>query len=505
MNNITISDHILTIVELVLVLIIIIKQTIEARKTYNKIIVFSDIVPNSEFFKIEKHNIQIEDLQKEEPATILKMLSYNSLQSESVESKLESLEMGDDRANEISLINPNDKSNIIFDSLLHSINVYLLRNKGAIADFNLVKDITERNLDAEEEDIIQSITVPIYLGLMGTMLGIIFGLISLFIASNNGSDFEINGFLLGVAIAMFASMYGLACTVYNSNFKFKEARAKVEKSKNDFYTFIQTELLPILNQSVSSSVSKLHTSLMYFNDKFETNIGRFEGVLNKNYETIIAQDRILETLGKIDVNEYANANINVLIELKKSTEDIHKFNQYLNILNSTVDGTTKLSNSFGDLLSRVNHFEDVANKLDFRLEENNKLVQFFNDHYEHLTKRGKELSNAVRDVDDILVKSLDKLQEHTDEKIKAIKTLTDNEKDLMSRAFADNRSHFSNLALLKDLNDSFKEIKSTFSSKLEDNNKILESIERQITITNKHSDETILSRFKKWVSKRNNE
>ncbi|MCB0752204.1 MAG: hypothetical protein KDC52_12075, partial [Ignavibacteriae bacterium] len=60
--------------------------------------------------------------------------------------------------------NPNDKSNPIFESLLHSINVYLLRNKGATTDFNLIRDITERNIDTEDDDISQTVTVPLYLG-----------------------------------------------------------------------------------------------------------------------------------------------------------------------------------------------------------------------------------------------------------------------------------------------------------------------------------------------------
>jgi len=512
MNNIT-------ILEFALVGIIVIVQTTQALKTRKKINILRSIIPNIDFFKIKKYNIPIEDLQVHQPKEILNNLSVYETQinkentndsidipidqdeeidfnlfSEDDETNEEVFNSGNKEntiesengefENEISLINPNDNSNPIFESLLHSINVYLLRNKGATTDFNLIKDITERNIDTEDEDISQTVTIPLYLGLMGTMLGIIFGLINLFVVSDNGTDFEIQGFLGGVSIAMFASLYGLGWTVYNSSFNYKTARKSVEIAKNDFYTFIQTELLPILNQSVSSSVYMLHTNLVKFNDNFTVNINRLTGLLNKNYDAVIAQDSILQSLEKIDITEFAKANVKVLRELKSGTEDLHKFNQYLNVLNSTVDGTTKLSQSFESLLSRVNNFEGLAEKLDSRIEESNKLVQFLNDHYEILSERGDLINDSVKKVDDVLIKSLVELQDHTNAKITSIKEITIKEEDLMTKAFADNRSHFSKLSLLTDLNQSINEIKANSTNQIDSVNTQINLLKESIDKTN---------------------
>ncbi len=381
----------------------------------------------------------------------------------------------------ISLINPNDDSNSIFESLLRSINVYLLRNKGVTTDFNLIKDITERNIDTEDEDISQTVTIPLYLGLMGTMLGIILGLINLLIVSDN-ETFEIQGFLAGVSIAMSTSFIGLLFTVLNSIY-YKNAKKSVEKAKNHFYTFIQTELLPILNQSVSSSVFMLHTNLVKFNEDFTVNINRLSGLLNKNYDAVIAQDNILQNLEKIDITEFAKANVKVLKELKKGTEDLSKFNKYLNILNSTVYSTSKLSYSFESLLSRVNNFEGLAKKLDSRIEESNKLVQFLNDHYGILSERGDLINDSVKKVDDVLIKSLVELQDHTNAKITSIKEITIKEEDLMTKAFADNRSHFSKLSLLTNLNQSINEIKSN-------SRKQIDSVNDQINLLKERLDKT---------------
>ncbi|MCB0752205.1 MAG: hypothetical protein KDC52_12080 [Ignavibacteriae bacterium] len=320
---------------------------------------------------------------------------------------------------------------------------------------------------------------------MGTMLGIIFGLINLFIVSDNGADFEIQGFLGGVSIAMFASFYGLGWTVYNSSFNYKSARKNVEKAKNDFYTFIQTELLPILNQSVSSSVHMLHTNLVKFNDNFTININRLTGLLNKNHDALIAQENILQALDNIDINEFAKANVKVLQELKVGTEQLAKFNKYFNVLNSTVDSTTKLSNSFENLLSRTNNFEGFAEKLDSRIEESNKLVQFLNDHYQLLSERGDLINESVKKVDDVLIKSLVELQDHTNIKIDAIKEITIKEEDLLTKAFAENRSHFSKLSLLVELNNSISEIKSNSNIQIDSINTQINLLKESLDNTNK--------------------
>lgn len=516
----------ITFLEFFLVGLIVVIQTVQALNTLKKINIFGNIIPDLDFFRIEKYSIPIEDLKQRLPKEILEDLSaYEDkeyqISNENInpppfndndplfnENLFSDNDENDDDENddfgysninytntvnevkveipthEVSLINPEDESNSIFESLLHSINVYLLRNKGATTDFNLIKDIIERNIDAEDDDIGQTVTIPLYLGLMGTMLGIIFGLINLFLVSDNGTDFEVSGFLGGVSIAMFASFYGLGWTVFNSSFNYKKARKKVEKSKNDFYTFIQTELLPILNQSVSSSVFMLHSNLVRFNDDFSINVNRLSGLLNKNYDAVIAQDNILQNLEKIDINEFAKANIKVLRELKGGTDELHKFGLYLNMLNSTVDGTAKLSQSFETLLKKVNNFEGLAEKLDSRIEESNRLVQFLNDHYGILSERGDLINDSVKKVDDVLLKSLIELQDHTQSKITSIKEITIKEEDLLTKAFADNRSNFSKLSLLSDLNDSMKEIKSNSGHQINSINTQINHLKESLDKTN---------------------
>jgi hypothetical protein len=512
----------ITIIEFLLVGIIVVVQTSLALKTRRQIKFLAGIIPTLDFFKLKKFNIPIEDLQTFESTEILQNLSTYDKQlkpkpvyagnGNGVTDLFTAVEEDAyEHQNEVNLINPDEEVNPIFDEILLAVNVYLLRNKGAATDFNLIKDVVERNLDTEEEDISYTVTVPLYLGLMGTMVGIVFGLINLFLVSAPNADFDIKAFLGGVSIAMFASFWGLFCTVANSSFNLKKARRSLEKAKNIFYTFLQTELLPVLNQSVSSSIYTLHTNLVKFNDNFTVNLNRLSGMLNKNHDALIAQEKILQKLDTIDLMEFAKANVRILKELKMGSEQLEKFSEYLNSLNFLASKTSTLSTSFESLLSRSNNFQGLAVKLDNRVEESNKLLQFLSDHYQHLEERGEVIRDSVVKVEDIMIKSLNQLEAHTQEKIEAIKQnainvedvmikavnqieahtqakidaikkITEKEEDLLSQAFAENRSHISKLSLLEDLKKSIEEIKMSSAGQIgsmkEQINSLRDSLEK---------------------------
>src|ERR1035437_1994546 len=65
--------------------------------------------------------------------------------------------------------------NSVLVIVIDSINNYLHNNKGAVSDFHLIKDIVDRNSDAIEDEIDSQIPIPLYLGLVGTMAGILVG------------------------------------------------------------------------------------------------------------------------------------------------------------------------------------------------------------------------------------------------------------------------------------------------------------------------------------------
>ena len=81
-----------------------------------------------------------------------------------------------------------DNASPEFRAILLDTNDYLRHNKGAAADFGILKDISERQSEVLDNEVQANVATPLYLGLLGTFLGVILGLVG--IARNGVSDDE---------------------------------------------------------------------------------------------------------------------------------------------------------------------------------------------------------------------------------------------------------------------------------------------------------------------------
>ena len=104
-------------------------------------------------------------------------------------------------------------SNTTMSVIVSSINKYLDNNQNSVSDFHLIKDIIDRNCDADEEEIQTQVPMPMYFGLMGTMAGILVGVamlvisggVNTLISGTGGATAGVTGIdslLGGVALAM---------------------------------------------------------------------------------------------------------------------------------------------------------------------------------------------------------------------------------------------------------------------------------------------------------------
>jgi hypothetical protein len=319
--------------------------------------------------------------------------------------------------------------------IMFSLNTYLLRNRGVAADFYLIKDVVERNTDVVENDINQSISLPLYLGLLGTFMGIVAGLFAIGGALTLDSGIPL--LLNGVKIAMIASFSGLFFTVINSGYAFKRAKMIVEDEKNEFYTFIQIELLPLLNQNINSTLLSLQNNLYKFNDEFKENVDRLGSVMGKNYEALIAQDKILQSLDKIDIAEFAKANVVILTELKQSVAEIGTFSQYLQNLNDLLGTTRTVTVRIGDMISRTDQLGALGEKILTVFSENQDIMAFLKNHYDSLDTSRQLITKSVMEVSHVLDESLMDLKRFAQTKMSEVQKITMNELDLMQQAYPD--------------------------------------------------------------------
>lgn len=281
------------------------------------------------------------------------------------------------------------KGNETFQAIKFSINKYLRSHTGSVVDFKLLKDAVDRHCDSVEEDINTQTPVPLYCGLAGTMIGVIIGLSSLLYtnsitsllggnkAKNNteivqqtkDSETEadehisqaadgVNDLLTGVAWAMLASILGIGLTTANSLF-FKKYKLEEESGKNDFYAWMQSQLLPELPSDTSDILQKLVSNLNRFNNVFSKNtkeLGSTLSEVNRSYEI---QADIIGYLQEMDIERVSAANILVLKELQGCTNELKEFQTYLKSVQGYTTSIQKFTELFNSESERLHVLEDI--------------------------------------------------------------------------------------------------------------------------------------------------
>lgn len=298
----------------------------------------------------------------------------------------------------------------LLQKIVRAINVYLLRNRGAVSDFLLVKDIVERNCDAKYEEFNVQLPMPLYLGLMGTMLGIIMGIGYISLAGGGFSAFidnpgeSVGALMGGVAIAMLASFVGIFCTTHNS-WKAKSAATVVEEGKNDFYTWIQTQLLPIVG-GTGNTLATLQQNLMRFNRSFATNTAKLDKALEKMGDSYDSQMELLQAIENMDIEKVATANVSVLRELQVCLPQLDRFNQYLRSVDTFISSVNQLNMNMESQLSRTTLVEEMG--------------KFFKQEIQSIEQRKAVINQAVGEIDDHLQKTFESLGEHAEKSLQKV-------------------------------------------------------------------------------------
>lgn len=315
------------------------------------------------------------------------------------------------------------------------LNNYLIRNKGAASDYGLIKDVVERNCNSLEEEIETQTPWPLYFGLMGTMLGIIVGIGD--IAINVGFDQfvekpeeHIGGLMGDVAMAMIVSCCGILFTTTLSFFA-KKAKSILETRKNAFYSWFQSELMPIISkEKASTGLKRLEENLSKFNESFEDNVKELNATFSVVKETSGNQALLMKTLNKMDLKKMAEANIEILSRFNQTVGQLEKFNSYINYSQTVLD----------DIAQRNTAISEATISVDSNLD-----------------KALNELKNGVEQQMSVLRDSLRKSEEEM-EKLVACESRLFANQDSKINAFFDSIQSFK--PLIEGINSWKKDLKS---------------------------------------------
>ncbi|MDR1527276.1 MAG: hypothetical protein LBS46_06360 [Dysgonamonadaceae bacterium] len=336
-----------------------------------------------------------------------------------------------------------------FDEIIESTNDYLRKNKGAAADFSILKDISERHLEKFDNEIGNLINVPLYIGLGGTFVGIIAGLIGIVgwkailhllgIGEDTPNEImtqsNISQLLNGVIFAMVASFLGLVFTVINSWY-YKSAAYKNESDRNNYYDFLQRELLPSLNTGVAKSLGNLNVVLNQFLAKFSENMDDYRDSGRLLNDNLSKQQFVLEEINKLSLTRTATKVAELFVDLKQSSEHLEKFLNYQEGLNKYLDKTETVTR---DMESIIEHFKDF--NLNLKAIGNNTLASIelqkqFKDslekHFPTISEHREVWREQIDELNQDVKKVYQELYNYFKEQTEQVKNYVDTKNKLLS-------------------------------------------------------------------------
>lgn len=341
-----------------------------------------------------------------------------------------------------------NKQNAVYKNIQDSINNYLGSLKGNVIDFNIIKDIVERNSDALESEIDSHVSMPINIGLMGTMVGIVFGVLSLVMSGDlealitqDSSEVSIDGvisLLTGVGIAMLTSIMGILLTTIQSD-RVKSAKSETEYEKNNFLSWIQVHLLPEMSSDFSAIVDKMSKILSSFNNTFLANTKDLDETLRIVKDTTENQKELLSIIDKLNINEFATINVKVYDRLKNCSDEIGSLANMLAMSSQYVATVDKLNTKLNDTDERVRMIESMA--------------KFFMEEEEHF----KGVYTTFSKVDDTLKRIVEHFTESIKEQTDGLIIHTQSQNERYKRELDEQSNILKDNA--RELSEIFKELK----------------------------------------------
>lgn len=469
-------------------------------KNYDSLIVISSSIPKAIELE-EKYNCLIE--KKKE----LFELEDNDYKLNKLEEEIEGI------VAEYKMLPEKDSYEIIeedvFSRIVNSINRYLYKNKETVADFNIMKDIVERNCEVEENELHTLVPIPLYCGLVGTMAGILVGvmylvlsesLTSLLTSSDNTGAEGVSALLSGVGVAMICSIVGVVLTT-SASLSLKDAKKEEEDGKHDFLSWIQANLLPTLSNGMSDTIRRFTENLQGFNEMFSSNTKQLQETLSIVNQTsqgqvdiISASNQIIESINNLKIRQIATANIEVYDKLKDCGEEIGALSEYLKTVNSYLTKVDSLSEKLDDADNRFRMIEEMAH---FFKDERASLEMVKGKISMAVGEMDSEFSIAMSDLQNKLGGSINQLAIHTTEQTQTYEKTIEEQRKVLESKTSDMSKLVADMNKMADVKDSISKMGKSISEQNQKLEKLADAIKEMVNA--KASNGTITPFMPKWV------
>ncbi|NIJ45136.1 flavin-binding protein dodecin [Wenyingzhuangia heitensis] len=393
-----------------------------------------------------------------------------------------------------------EATNPTFQRILDAINNYLNKNKGATVEFNILKDIVDRNVDIDEEDINNRIPAPLYAGLAATMLGIIFGLFNMDFDINTESSDLINNIeplIFGVKIAMIASVTGLIITTFFSVFLFKKSKTQMDIGRNDFLGLLQRDLLPRMEQSKLPEVSILSRKLDHFALNTISSIDKLDTVVANSISVIENEKKLIEEIKSLDITKVSSSNLDIFNKLKGMMDSFDKFAIYYTTLNKSLATTDKLLVNLDKFVNATENVNAILESIKNQIVTTEKATNFFNQHIKSFERYQEAINEAIASTDSKMSDAIIKLGESVSNQMDVFNVAVSSYDEKLKLAFENSTKNFTevlrsqaeqNGILIKNLTEKVTiTLEDSYKNQLRTNEKLISNFSDEISNTLKNS------------------
>lgn len=263
-------------------------------------------------------------------------------------------------------------------NLINDINAYIKKSKGTVA-FSIIQNKTERRISMLYEIATSKLSFPTHIGLMGTFAGVFLGLIMFLIgttAVGEITDSSIKSLIAGVLVSMITSCCGIWLLIL-SHRSASEATNQIDRDKNNFYEWIQNELMPTVDVSMVEAIGKLHETI----DKFEPT---FSGVISQFKDAFKDVTGAFGTEFRKSVQIVASAVDSMGNNMDKVNENIDLQSNLLATIKSNelvrgMDAFVAASKRFSEVTGSLDQFERARRIMLVAAQETINIQKDFNE------------------------------------------------------------------------------------------------------------------------------
>lgn len=248
--------------------------------------------------------------------------------------------------------------------------------------------------------------------------------------SDDSGSKGVSALLGGIALAMIASFFGILFTTIAS-YVFKKSKRKEEDGKDEFLSWIQSELLPQLSSDVSGTLVKMGQNLRDFNTTFSENTKELSATLDKVNESYRGQAEVLQSIKELRINEIATANITIYDKLKDSTQELGDVTQHISEYSDQLSKLGKYLKNSEKYLIQVKELNEKLDEGEERMKMIERLGQFFETELQQIQNRKSEMTKAVGIVDDALQEALIKMQENVGKQFNELEKSSAMQQDIL--------------------------------------------------------------------------